>query len=132
MDEFVRKCYESALMATKNATRFAYLHTFVDGEKSISCRDPSDHTVYLTSLMVCDYANVAGVSQATARGQLRRLVKEGLLTEDKRCSTCLRFRPSRDVAIDIGRQLIFDLSTRGIQFEDERVAKMQRKKVDAV
>lgn len=130
MDDMVRRIYEAALMATKKATRWVYLHNFSSGEKSISCREPSDHTIHLTSLMVCDYAEVAGVSQSAARGQLRRLVKEGLMTEDKRCSTCLRFRPGREVAEQIGKELIFDLSTRGIQFEDERVAKMN-KKVDA-
>jgi len=106
--------------AAKKSSCWAYRNNYVTGEQTISVHEPTDHTVYLTSVHSWDYAKQAGCSMAAARAHLRILSKCGVITQQTdRTGSVLTFRLPRDSAVSIGREIIKELVAEGLPFDDE-------------
>jgi hypothetical protein len=105
--------------AVHASSLWLYQRHYASGARVISCREPTSHTISLTSVHSWEYARVAGVSSRTALSHLRKLVSAGWLQEIDRRSTACRFKPSDEVSRHIGDLLIGELRAKGLPFEDE-------------
>lgn len=108
-----------AIAATKASSTWAYQRNYAIGMVTISVREPTDHTVHLTSVHSWDYAKQAGCSGPVALAHLRKLVAAGFLTDERRYSTACRFRLAPEDAAKLGREIIAELREQGLPFEDE-------------
>lgn len=108
-----------AMEAMRASSLWLYERHYATGALVISCREPTKHTLSLTSLHSWEYARAAGVSARTALVHLRKLAATGWLREIRRQSTACRFEPGEEVARMIGYRLISELRERGRPFEDE-------------
>ena len=104
----------------RNAARWAFVYNYVGGEKTISRREPSKDTHYLSDFYSGGYAQVIGSDRRTARRALRRLVAEGFVIEDpRRSSGVVRFRVSYEIHVAMGREIIAELQAEGLPFDDD-------------
>ncbi|NID15405.1 hypothetical protein [Luteibacter yeojuensis] len=120
-----------ATEAAKTSSSWAYQHNYASGMRTISVREPTSHTLNLTSLHSWDFAKIAGCSGAVALSRLRKLAAAGFLTEERRYSTACCFRLSDDAATQIGREIIAELQAEGVPFEDDWRAGAASQKVPA-
>ncbi len=111
--------HTAAVAACKSASRWAYQHNYVGGDKTISAREPNAHTLHLTGLHSWDYAKVAGCTTRTALAHLRKLYAAGLIVERKGWSGIKDFTLPHDEAVALGREIIAELQAEGLPFDDE-------------
>jgi len=109
--------FEDVLAAAKVASRWLYLRRYISGERRISTRAPDADTRRMTILCSFDYAKQIDVPRDTALRQLRKFVNQGLLLEEKRCSTTCSFRLLEKDSEQIGRDHIAELIAEGFGFE---------------
>lgn len=115
----IEKLYQTAREATKQSSVWAYRNNYCTGEKTISVREPTAHTRFLSSVTSKDYAKVSGVSTATARNHLYKLSETKKLYLRDCSSRICSFSLCQDDLDDIGREIIADLVAQGIPFDDD-------------
>jgi hypothetical protein len=110
-----------AVAATKASSIWAYRNNYAGLPKvsTISTREPTSHTLRLTSVHSWDYARHAGCTRPTGLAHLDRLVKAGLIVEMKGWSGIRRFTLAAEEAEAIGREIISELLAEGLPFDDE-------------
>jgi len=108
-----------AIAAAKASSIWAYQNNYAGGPVTISVREPTDHTLHLSSFHSWNYAKRVGCSTATALAHLDRLAKAGLIVERKGWSGTRDFALHKPEAKQIGREIIAELRESGLPFEDE-------------
>lgn len=125
------KAKQDAVAAAKVSSRWAYQHNYAGGSVTISVREPTNHTLYLSGFHSWNYAKHVGCSTPTALAHLDRLAKAGLIVERKGWSGIRDFALHKAEAEQIGREIIMELRAEGLPFEDEWRAAKNRSVVSA-
>jgi hypothetical protein len=110
-----------AFAATKASSIWAYRNNYAGLPKvsTISTREPTPHTLHLTSVHSWDYAKHAGCSTPTGLAHLDRLAQAGLIVERKGWSGIRDFTLVPEEAAALGREIIAELRAEGLPFDDE-------------
>lgn len=114
-----REISSALALAARNGAAWALESNYTTGERTISYREPNDHTYFCSAFLSADFARACGGKIETALAHLVRLAAAGRVVEMQKVSNIRRFRLPRDQYDALAREIIAGLVAEGLPHDDD-------------